>query len=146
MAPIGAASLLYKNADEQWPEETADDLVALHPGIAFDNLAADGATIGDVFGDQLPHLGESNEPTLVTLTIGGNDLLSAFSTRPRRPLLDKIVGDIVEAYDFLVDMLRGRLAGGTERPAGVHGAVFQGQFRLHRLEGFQGAGRKPDES
>ena len=38
---------------------------------------------------------------LVTLTVGGNDLLSAYGSRARRSLLDKIENDIADAYDFL---------------------------------------------
>jgi lysophospholipase L1-like esterase len=105
--------LLYQNANDRWPDDAADDLATLCPGIAFENLAEDGATIGDVFGDQLSRLGESDEATLITLTVGGNDLLSAYGSRPKRALLERIENDIAEAYDFLVDMLRARFPNGT---------------------------------
>ena len=105
VAPLGAASLLYRNDDARWPEETADDLITRHPGIAFANLASDGATIGDVFGEQLPRLVESEAASLITLTIGGNDLLSAFSNKPRLSLLEAIARDVAEAYEFLLDAL-----------------------------------------
>lgn len=105
VAPIGAASLLYRNDGARWPEEQGDDLVTRYPGIAFANLAADGATIGDVFGEQLPQLAESDASSLITLTIGGNDLLSAFANKPRIPLLEAIARDVAEAYEFLLDAL-----------------------------------------
>src|SRR4051812_24493503 len=82
VAPLGAASLLYKNSEEYWPDDAGNDLSSLHPGIEFQNLTADGATVGDVFGEQLPQLENSDEPTLLTLTVGGNDLLSAYANRP----------------------------------------------------------------
>jgi lysophospholipase L1-like esterase len=113
VAPLGAASLFYKNSEAHWPDETADDLSTDYPGIAFQNLASDGATIGEVFGEQLPLIEETEEPVLVTLTVGGNDLLSAFANRPKRALLERIQSDVAEAYDFLVDMLRSRLPNGT---------------------------------
>lgn len=113
VAPLGAASLLYQNSEEHWPDDMGDDLVSLHPGIEFQNLASDGATIGDVFGDQVPQLEGSDDPVLLTLTIGGNDLLSAYGNRPRRALLEKIEHDIAEAYDLLVDTLRGLYPNGT---------------------------------
>jgi len=113
IAPIGAASLLYENSEGHWPEFSAEDLSTRHPGIVPENLASDGATIGDVFGEQLPRLDAGTESVLLTLTIGGNDLLSAFGNRPRRALMDRIVSDIVEAYDLLVDTLRGRFERGT---------------------------------
>jgi lysophospholipase L1-like esterase len=105
VAPLGAASLLYRNDDARWPEEAGDDLVTRFPGIAFSNLASDGATIGDVFGEQLPQLEESDAPSLLTLTIGGNDLLSAFANKPRIALLEAIARDVAEAYEFLLDAL-----------------------------------------
>jgi lysophospholipase L1-like esterase len=106
VAPLGAASLLYKNADEIWPDEVADDLATWWPGITLQNLASDGATIGEVFGEQLPQVDTEGEPTLVTLTIGGNDLLSAFGNRPRASLLARIAADVGEAYELLLDAVR----------------------------------------
>src|SRR5579885_1345191 len=113
VAPLGAASLLYKNAEEHWPDDVGNDLASMYPGIAFQNVASDGATIGEVFGEQLPMLEDTDEPTLLTLTIGGNDLLSAYGSRPTHKLLERIVNDIGEAYDFLVDQLRARFPNGT---------------------------------
>jgi len=113
VAPIGAASLLYENAEERWTEYAGRDLVSLHPGIEHVTLASDGATIGEVFGEQLTQVEASDEPTLVTLTVGGNDLLSAYGNRPRRDLLERIEQDVAEAYDCLVDTIRGRFAKST---------------------------------
>jgi lysophospholipase L1-like esterase len=106
VAPLGAASLLHQNDDARWPEEQGADLVTRYPGITFQNLASDGATIGDVFGEQLQQLEPSDAETLITLTIGGNDLLSAFANRPRATLLERIARDVAEAYEFLLDAIR----------------------------------------
>lgn len=106
VAPLGAASQFYRNDDARWPEEQGADLVSRYPGIVFHNLASDGATIGDVFGEQLPQLEESDAETLITLTAGGNDLLSAFANKPRLPLLEAIARDVAEAYEFLLDAVR----------------------------------------
>jgi lysophospholipase L1-like esterase len=113
VAPIGAASLLYQNAEDRWPTYIGDDLESRYPGIAFQNVASDGATVGDVFGEQLTQIDETDEPAIVTLTVGGNDLLSAYGNRPRRELLERIERDVAEAYDFLVDTIRGRLSAST---------------------------------
>lgn len=133
VAPLGAASLLYKNADHRWPEFTADDLVSRLPAIEFGNLATDGATIGEVFGEQMSQLDENDEPTLVTLTVGGNDLLSAYggSGRARRSLLDRIENDIMDAYDFLLDTLRSKLPAGTF----VIATVYDPSDRSGRIPG-----------
>ena len=106
VAPLGAASLLYRNDEGQWPEEIGEDLTSRYPGITFANFAADAATIGDVFGGQLPELAPSEERTLVTLTVGTHDVLSALANRPRRATLEAIARDIANAYDALVDAIR----------------------------------------
>jgi hypothetical protein len=110
VAPLGAASLLYCNDEAHWPDEVGQDLVNRYPGISFTNLAADAATIGDVFGGQLPELTHSDGPTLATLTVGTQDLLSALANRPRGKLLEAILRDLAGAYDALVDAIR------AERP------------------------------
>jgi lysophospholipase L1-like esterase len=142
IAPIGAASLLYKNAEDRWPDFTADDLSTRYPGVAMENLASDGATIGEVFGEQLPQLEGSGDEVLLTLTIGGNDLLSAFGNRPRRALLDKITSDIAEAYDLLVETLLSRF----DRATLMVTTVYDPSDRTGRIPGvYDDAGPLPLE-
>jgi lysophospholipase L1-like esterase len=140
VAPIGAASLLYRNDEARWPEEQGADLVSWYPCIKFTNLAADGATIGDVFGEQMPQLEESAERTLITITAGGNDLLSAFANRPRRSLLEAIARDVAEAYEFLLDAVR------RTRPNALIllTTIYDPSDRLGRIPGvLEGAGALP---
>jgi len=140
VAPIGAASLLYRNDDQRYPEEQGADLVSWYPGITLQNLAEDGATIGDVFGEQLPQLAESDERTLLTVTVGGNDLLSAFENRPRRSLVEAIGRDVAEAYDFLLDALR------RARPNALIllTTIYDPSDRLGRIPGvLEDAGKLP---
>ena len=113
VAPIGAASLFYQNDETHWPDDIGYDLVTRHPGIEHLNVAMDGATIGDVFGEQIPQLEASDDPMLVTLTVGGNDLLSAYGSHPRGPLLERIAADIAEGYELLVDSIRRLLPAST---------------------------------
>lgn len=147
VAPLGAASLLYQNDDARWPDDQGTDLVTRYPGIAFHNLAGDGATIGDVFGEQLAQLDEGDDATLVTLAVGSNDLLSAFSNKPRAGLLERIARDTAEAYELLVDEIRRRRpaslivvtalydpSDGTGRIPGILGDA--GVLPIHVLEGF----------
>src|ERR671918_517525 len=54
VAPLGAASLLHRNVDGRYPEFAGRDLTTRFSEIGFRNVAEDGATIGDVFGSQLP--------------------------------------------------------------------------------------------
>ncbi len=140
VAPLGAASLLHRNDDARWPEEQGADLVSYFPGIILHNLAADGATIGDVFGEQMPQLDESDERTLVTITAGGNDLLSAFANRPRRSLLESIARDVAEAFEFLLDSVR------RARPNALIllTTIYDPSDRLGRIPGvLEGAGAMP---
>ena len=116
LAPIGAASLLHANEDERWPEFAGRDLGSRFPGIAFDNFTSDGATVGEVFAAQLPELPERDDSVLVTLTVGGNDLLSAFANRQGargRDLMGRIVHDISRAYGELVDTIVRELPNAT---------------------------------
>jgi hypothetical protein len=113
IAPVGAASLLHANAAGHWAEFEGRDLTTTHPGIALTNVATDGATIGDVFGDQLPELPDGDEEALVTLTVGGNDLLFAYGSHRGRSILERIVRDTVQAYDHLVDAVRRTLPNAT---------------------------------
>jgi lysophospholipase L1-like esterase len=147
VAPVGAASLLYQNDDARWPDEQGSDLVARYPGIVLQNLASDGATIGDVFGEQLPQLIESDEETLITLTVGANDLLSAFSNKPRATLLERIARDVNEAYEFLVDAIRRTRPNSllllttvydpSDRMGRIPGVLEEvGTLPLHVLDGF----------
>lgn len=106
VAALGAASLFFRNDEGRWPEEVGNDLVSRFPAIEYENFAMDGATIGDVFGEQLPRLTPSEEPTLLTMTIGATDLFSAFANRPKRSLVDRIAHDVAEALDFVVDSIR----------------------------------------
>lgn len=106
VAPLGAASLLFHNVDERYPEFAGNDLVSHHDAITFLDVAEDGATIGDVFGSQLPLVDASETATLLTLSIGGNDLLSAFANTPDELLLREVVKDVADAYEFLVESLR----------------------------------------
>jgi hypothetical protein len=106
IAPIGAASLFYMNDEETQPDETGNDLSSIFPGISYRRLATDGATIGEVCGEQLAQLGESESETLVTLTIGSEDLFSAFSRSPKKVLMEQITSDLVQAYDLLVSAIR----------------------------------------
>jgi hypothetical protein len=113
VAPLGAASLLYRNDETYWPDEVGRDLISRYPRISVTNLATDAATIGDVFGGQLPELTPSDEPTLITLTVGTQDVLSPLANRSRGALLERIMRDIASAYDALVDAIR------AERPEGL---------------------------
>ena len=142
VAPLGAASLFYRNDDERWPEEQGADLVSYYPGIELANLATDGATIGEVFGEQMPQLPSSEERTLVTISVGSNDLLSAFANRPRKSLLEAIARDVGEAYEFLVDSVR------RTRPNAVLllTTIYDPSDRLGKIPGvLEEAGKLPLE-
>ncbi len=70
----GAASLLHRNRDADFPGWAGRDLAAT--GLSLQILARDGATTADVLQRQLPLL--EGPLAVVTLTMGGNDLLDAY--------------------------------------------------------------------
>lgn len=142
VAPLGAASLFYKNVDDRHPEFEGRDLVSRYDDITFANFAEDGATIGDVFGAQILEVAESDEPTLITLTIGGNDLLSAFETRHDAKVLAAVVRDVADAYEFLIESLE------RSRPnaALILTTVYDPSDDTRKVPGlFEGAGKLPLE-
>jgi lysophospholipase L1-like esterase len=87
----GAASLLWRNRDDEFPAWTGHDLTAHHPAAQLALLASDGATSTTVAGEQLQQLHRRELiPTLATVTMGGNDLLAAYgsSSAGRRAIED----------------------------------------------------------
>ena len=143
VAPLGAASLLHRNDDARYPEFEGRDLVTRYGEIPLINAAEDGATIGDVFGSQLPQIKASDQATLLTLSIGGNDLLSAFANRPDGALLRTVVRDVGDALEFLVESLR------RVRPRStlIVSTVYDPSDDTRKIPGvFEGAGLLPLES
>ena len=106
LAPLGAASLLHRNDDARWPEFAGRDLATHSPGLRFRSLVEEGATIGDVFGEQLATVDESDAPTLITLTASAGEILSLLARRPPATVAKHAASDIAEAYEFLVDAIR----------------------------------------
>ncbi|HEY9685091.1 MAG TPA: SGNH/GDSL hydrolase family protein [Oculatellaceae cyanobacterium] len=102
---IGAASLLFKNQDEIWPEFKGKDLSSIHPDIRFCNLAEDGATTFDFLDAGYLDLVKDTvaTPSIVTVTLGGNDLLRILIAK-----LDSIAeasAEVVTRYNKVMDML-----------------------------------------
>jgi lysophospholipase L1-like esterase len=89
----GAASLLYRNRDEDFPDWAGRDLYTL--GWALRNLTRDGATSAWVLRDQLPLMG-GQRPDLVTLTMGGNDLMAAYGDTVAAQAAIITVADLAE--------------------------------------------------
>jgi lysophospholipase L1-like esterase len=80
----GGASLLFRNRDDDFPEWLGRNLVSRDPDATCALLATDGATTGTLLDVQLLRLAAlSDPPTLVMLTIGGNDVLSAYGDSAR---------------------------------------------------------------
>lgn len=86
LEPVGAASLLFRNHEQTWPEFKGVDLISSFPDIALANFAEDGAHARRVT-DQTALMriqSFAQQPILITITAGGNDLLSLI--RGEQPL------------------------------------------------------------
>jgi lysophospholipase L1-like esterase len=91
----GGPSLLFRNRDDDFPQWCGRDLVTEQPGTAFHLLATDGATTTTLLGYQLPRLEAMGvRPTLVTLTIGGNDVLSTYGSTSAA---HRVIGEVETA-------------------------------------------------
>jgi lysophospholipase L1-like esterase len=85
----GAASLLWRNRDDDFPAWAGRDLTTGDPAARLALLASDGATATTVASQQLRRLRRLvGTPTLATVTMGGNDLLAAYGdqTSARRAI------------------------------------------------------------
>lgn len=106
--PVGAGSLLFANDDERWPDFMGLDLRTLTGCSEILRLAEDGASIGDIFDAQVLDLEGDAAPTLITLTAGAIDLLSAVATRPAPARRDAIVRDAVSGVIAIAETLHAR--------------------------------------
>lgn len=110
---IGAAALLHHNDDRLFPEFAGNDLPAMFSGIKFVSKAFDGATCDDFLTTTAQSaLGElSHGRALVTLSIGGNDLLDAHrrSARGDRQTLMTRCTEAQSNYDRVVSTIRDTL-------------------------------------
>lgn len=154
---LGAASLLYRNANDRWPEFAGHDLSTLFPGISRTDLTHDGATTWSVLTAQLPQIPDGiDEPALVTLTAGGNDLLSLLNVNPKedtphpadRQTVEEAAGRVERIVRQLRDMLpqselivgtvydptdgTGDLGDGRERSGAVE-ALHSFNQRVHEI-------------
>ena len=99
----GGASLLARNRDDDFPQWRGRDLATTRSELGFELLATDGGTTATLLDRQLPYLESSGTvPRLVTLTVGGNDVLGAYGDT-RRAL------EIVELVRMRVAQALGRL-------------------------------------
>ncbi|MGY1666399.1 SGNH/GDSL hydrolase family protein [Geodermatophilus sp. SYSU D00696] len=106
----GGASLLFRNRDDDFPDWRGRDLLGLDPTTVFALLATDGATTDTLLRAQLPRLRAlPHRPTLVTLTIGGNDLLGAYGDTDAAR---EVVARVGAAVDVALDGITGLLAPG----------------------------------
>jgi hypothetical protein len=85
----GAASLLWRNRDDDFPAWVGRDLTTRDRAARLALLATDGATSTTVAYQQLGRLRRlAGTPALATVTMGGNDLLAAYGdqTTARRAI------------------------------------------------------------
>ena len=90
----GAASLLWRNRDDDFPAWAGRDLTTGDPAARLALLATDGATATTVASQQLRRLRRLvDTPTLATVTMGGNDLLAAYGDQPSARRAIRTVAD-----------------------------------------------------
>jgi len=104
----GAASLLARNRDDDFPHWRGHDLAARHPSLRYQLLAVDGGTTQTLLDSQLPRLEASGlRPTVVTLTVGGNDLLGAYGDTTRaRNVVHAVTVRVRQALSRLERLMR----------------------------------------
>ncbi len=114
---IGAAALFYQNEPELFAEFAGQDLKTFFPGINYNNMVLDGATTDKFIApDRIAELDKvSDRQVLITLTVGGNDLLESFSTidngTARSP--KRSFDDICQSYVRGLKLLNSKLPQST---------------------------------
>ena len=103
---VGAASLLYANADSLYEEFIGRDLKSLAPGIELAKMALDGATTYDYFDREFLKLISKyrDNSLLITVTLGGNDLLALITRSVQVP--DNLEGELdnlLLRYDTVIN-------------------------------------------
>jgi len=100
----GGASLLARNHDRDIPQWRGRDL----GDASWANLATDGATTTTLLDVQLPRLRRLGlEPSLVTLTVGGNDVLVSYGdTRAVLRTVHTVGERVARALEALHELTR----------------------------------------
>lgn len=98
--PIGAASLLFRNDDELWPEFANRDLLRLGLADGHEVKAVDGALLTTDLWGQPDAL--TPDTRVVSLTVGGNDLFFSYVQGVRGHHLEMLVDGLRGAYKKLV--------------------------------------------
>jgi hypothetical protein len=109
----GATSLLHRNRDADFPDWAGRDLGTR--GYELLDLTYDGATTAGVLDQQLPRL--DRRPDLVTITIGGNDLMGAYGDTAAAEAVIALVAERVER-------ILSHIAGPGGRPRTVVTTVY----------------------
>ena len=103
----GAASLLHCNRDGEFPEFRGRDLTSHFPDAKLFLKAANGATTRAVLEKQITRVpNDEGGRTVMTLTIGGNDLLLLLQMRGT--LLPEDAEGTIRRIDSIVGSLRNR--------------------------------------
>ena len=98
----GAAALLFRNKDKMFPEFSEKYLAEKNPGLDFQNITKTGWMYPDLL-EQAQGLTASNEPTLVVICAGGNDLLHAYSEMLS---LDEALSNVGKRLESLRKLLK----------------------------------------
>jgi lysophospholipase L1-like esterase len=124
---VGAASLFFRNNDSLWPEFAGRDLAS--SGFdSFEILAQDGARMPDVLGNQLPLASEDAD--LVTLTIGGNDLLHILEKFRTMEEIEAESRALHKEYEWMIDRIHHHAPKATIMCTSVYDPTDgTGQFR-----------------
>jgi lysophospholipase L1-like esterase len=104
----GGASLLARNRDDDFPDWRGRDVATTRPELGFGLLATDGGTTASLLDHQLPRLEASGAvPRIVTLTVGGNDVLGAYGdTRRALEIVEVVRGRVERALGRLDALVR----------------------------------------
>ncbi len=110
---IGASALFHRNESALFPEFEGQDLSSLFAKIRYKNLAVDGATSEDLLNRMRASeiVTSVDTKALVTLTLGGNDLLGTYRrfAEEDKARLALQFAQVQKRYDEVVGMIKKKL-------------------------------------
>lgn len=132
---VGAASLLYKNNSQLWPEFEGKDLVTALPNLKFLNIASDGATTYDFMEPECRRLLKDfgKQPLIATVTLCGNDLLNTMMRSAS--LQGNIAQDVRDILKRFEQVMHG-LAASLPRTIFILNSVYDPSDKVGDLPGF----------
>jgi len=103
--------LLLENNDDRWPDFVGDELTSRYGELEIVDVSRSGAQTADIVNLQIPNMEAElgsvvSGPTLVIMTIGGNDITGAMGSGGLDTIADEVEANIEAIAQVFTDPTR----------------------------------------